>query len=47
MFDAALTDYREAAQRDSAGRYRYALLVNRGLLYFQSGRVSRGDLRPE
>ena len=35
-FDAAFADYREEARRDSAGRYRYALLVNRGLLHFQA-----------
>jgi tetratricopeptide (TPR) repeat protein len=34
-FDAALADYREAVERDSGGRYRYAVLVNRGLLYFE------------
>ena len=38
QFEAALADYREAGERDLAGRYRYALLVNRGLLYFQSQR---------
>ncbi len=34
-FDAALADYREASERDPGGRYRYAMLVNRGLLYFE------------
>jgi eukaryotic-like serine/threonine-protein kinase len=34
-FEAALADYREAVERDSQGRYRYAVLVNRGLLHFQ------------
>ncbi len=38
LFDAALGDYREAAERDPAGRFRYALLVNRGVLYFQNGK---------
>ncbi len=38
LFEAALADYREAAERDSAGRYRYALLVNRGLLHFHARR---------
>ena len=35
-FAAAFADYREALSRDSGGRYRYALLVNRGLLHLQS-----------
>jgi eukaryotic-like serine/threonine-protein kinase len=35
-FASALDDYREALRRDSGGRYRYALLVNRGLLRLQS-----------
>ncbi len=34
-FEAALADYRDAARCDSAGRYRYAVLVNRGLLHFE------------
>jgi eukaryotic-like serine/threonine-protein kinase len=34
-FRAALADYREAQRRDSGGRFRYALLVNRGLLHLQ------------
>ena len=39
MFDAAEADYREALQRDSGGRFRYALLANRGLVRFQSRRL--------
>ena len=38
MFDAAEADYREALKRDSDGRFRYALLANRGLVRFQSGK---------
>ena len=38
MFDAAEADYREALQRDSGGRFRYALLNNRGLVRSQSRR---------
>jgi eukaryotic-like serine/threonine-protein kinase len=34
-FEAALADYREAVACDSGGRYRYAVLANRGLLYFE------------
>ena len=36
MFDAAEADYREALKRDSDGRFRYALLANRGLARFQN-----------
>ncbi len=35
-FAVAFADYHEALSRDSGGRYRYALLVNRGLLHLQS-----------
>jgi len=35
-FAAAEADYREALERDSGGRFRYALLANRGLVRFQS-----------
>jgi eukaryotic-like serine/threonine-protein kinase len=35
-FAAALADYGEALRRDSGGRFRYALLVNRALLKLQS-----------
>ena len=45
-FAAALADYREALRRDSGGRYRYALLVNRGLLHLQSQQARRGRRRP-
>ena len=38
MFDAAESDYRQALNRDSGGRFRYALLANRGLVRFQSGK---------
>ena len=38
-FSAAQADYREALRRDSGGRFRYALLVNRGLLYLQSQKL--------
>ena len=37
-FEAAEADYREVLDRDQARRFRYALLVNRGLLRFQSGK---------
>ena len=37
-FEAAEADYREVLDRDSASRFRYALLVNRGLLHFQRGK---------
>jgi serine/threonine protein kinase/Flp pilus assembly protein TadD len=37
-FEAADADYREVLDRDDAQRFRYALLVNRGLLRFQSGK---------
>jgi tetratricopeptide (TPR) repeat protein len=40
MYDAAEADYREALERDSDGRFRYALLTNRGLARFQSGRLA-------
>jgi eukaryotic-like serine/threonine-protein kinase len=39
-FADAEADYREALRRDSGGRYRYALLVNRGLVRFQSGNLN-------
>jgi eukaryotic-like serine/threonine-protein kinase len=38
-FTAAEADYREALRRDSGGRYRYALLVNRGLVRLQSRKL--------
>ena len=38
-YAAALADYREALRRDSGGRYRYALLVNRGLVQLQSRKL--------
>ena len=34
-FKAALADYRQAVECDPGGRYRYAVLVNRGLLHFE------------
>jgi eukaryotic-like serine/threonine-protein kinase len=39
-FEAAEADYQEVLARDHAGRFRYALLVNRGLLRFQTGKPS-------
>ena len=36
---AALADYREAIRRDSGGRFRYAVLVNRGLVFLQSRKL--------
>jgi tetratricopeptide (TPR) repeat protein len=39
QFAAAEDDYRAAAERDPGGRFRYALLANRGLLNFQRGRL--------
>jgi eukaryotic-like serine/threonine-protein kinase len=39
-FAAAEADYREALRRDSGGRYRYALLVNRGLVRLQSRKLN-------
>ena len=38
-FAAAEADYREALRRDSGGRFRYALLVNRGLVRLQSRKL--------
>jgi eukaryotic-like serine/threonine-protein kinase len=38
-FNAAEADYREALGRDSDGRFRYALLVNRGLVRLQSRKL--------
>jgi len=38
-YKAALADYREARVRDPGGRFRYALLANRGLLRFQNGEL--------
>ena len=38
-YAAALADYREALRRDSGGRFRYALLVNRGLVRLQSRKL--------
>ena len=38
-FNAAEADYREALWRDSDGRFRYALLVNRGLVRLQSRKL--------
>jgi eukaryotic-like serine/threonine-protein kinase len=38
-FADALADYREAQSRDSEGRFRYALLANRGLVRFQSQKL--------
>lgn len=37
-FESAEADYREVLRHDHSGRFRYALLVNRGLLRFQSGK---------
>jgi eukaryotic-like serine/threonine-protein kinase len=37
-FESAEADYREVLDRDQARRFHYALLVNRGLLRFQSGK---------
>ncbi len=39
-FEAALADYREVVKRDPDGRFRYALLANRGLVRFQSGKLA-------
>jgi eukaryotic-like serine/threonine-protein kinase len=40
MFDVAEADYREAMERDSAGRFRYALLANRGFVRSKSGKTA-------
>jgi serine/threonine protein kinase/lipoprotein NlpI len=40
-FAAAEADYREALRRDSGGRFRYALLVNRGLVRLQSRKLDQ------
>ena len=45
-FAAALADYREAQRRDSGGRFRYAPLVNRGLVRLQSQKLDLGHRRP-
>ena len=39
LFDAAEADFREALKRDRAGRFRYALLANRGLVRFESRKL--------
>ena len=39
-FQAAEADYRQVLERDHEQRYRYALLVNRGLMHFQRGKMS-------
>ena len=38
--EAALGDYRQAFQRDPGGKFRYALLANRGLLYYQAHKLA-------
>ncbi len=40
QFEAAGADYREVLERDPKRKYQYALLVNRGLLHFQSGKLA-------
>jgi tetratricopeptide (TPR) repeat protein len=47
QFDAAEADFREAFRRDPDGRFRYALLANRGLIRFRGGRWedAAADLR--
>ena len=40
-FAAAEADYQEALRRDTGGRYRYALLVNRGLVRLQSRKLDQ------
>src|SRR5262245_13363816 len=46
-FEAAEADFRDALRRDPAGRFRYALLTNRGLIRFQGQRWedAAADLR--
>jgi tetratricopeptide (TPR) repeat protein len=46
-FEAAEADFRDALRRDPAGRFRYALLANRGLIRFQGQRWedAAADLR--
>jgi eukaryotic-like serine/threonine-protein kinase len=39
LFDAAEADFHEALERDRAGRFRYALLANRGLVRFESRKL--------
>jgi tetratricopeptide (TPR) repeat protein len=39
QFQDAEADYRDALDRDPTGRFRYALLANRGLLRIHSGRL--------
>ena len=39
LFDAAEADFHEALKRDQAGRFRYALLANRGLVRFESRKL--------
>jgi eukaryotic-like serine/threonine-protein kinase len=39
LFDAAESDFHEAIKRDRAGRFRYALLANRGLVRFESRKL--------
>ena len=39
-FEAAQADYREVLERDPGGRFRYALLVNRGLVRLQSRKLA-------
>ena len=45
-FDDAEADYREALERDRAGKFRYALLANRGLLSLPEREGRRGRRRP-
>jgi serine/threonine protein kinase/Tfp pilus assembly protein PilF len=40
QFEAAQADYREVLARDPGRKYRYGLLVNRGLSHFQSGNLA-------
>jgi eukaryotic-like serine/threonine-protein kinase len=46
-FDAAEADFAKALQRDPAGRFRHAVLANRGLIRFQAGKWEQAatDLR--
>src|SRR5262249_56022280 len=46
-FESAEADYRDALRRDPAGRFRYALLANRGLLRLQAQKweEAAADLR--
>jgi serine/threonine protein kinase/predicted Zn-dependent protease len=40
QFEAAEADYRRAARYDPTGKFRYGLLVNRGIMHFQSGKLA-------